>query len=302
MKPVSIQVQSVLYGNQKSALRRALESLANAIRLNRRTRGEVGDVTVCYGEAYKTNTFTDEEVAAWAKDFADAFTLRYVLFGENTGTAKGHNRLAKDCESDFLMIMNPDVIVCPRFFAGMLAPFFDETSAAGMTEARQTPVEHPKEYDKKTWETEWATTACAIFPTSVYREVGGFDEQTFFMYCDDLDFSWRVRLLGKKIYYRPDSVVFHAKTLSPKGGWQPTNAEVYYSAEAAILMAYKWSNNPLCKQLLHNFSHSSDETLRRAAKHFEDLREKGQLPAQIDPEHTVARFVDGYYTDHRFIL
>ena len=82
----------------------------------------------------------------------------------------------------------------------------------GMVEARQTPLEHAKEYNTKTGgETEWASTACTVFKTEVYNKINGFDAETFFLYCDDLDFSWRVRLAGYKIIYMPSAIVYHAK-------------------------------------------------------------------------------------------
>jgi hypothetical protein len=96
--------------------------------------------------------------------------------------------------------------------------------------------------------------------------------------------------------------VFHAKLLSGSGNWSPTKAEVYYSAEAAILMAYKWSNNKRTKMLLNNFSQSGDENLRKAAAHFEELKASGKLPEQLDKDHKVAKFVGDNFTEHRFTL
>ena len=108
--------------------------------------------------------------------------------------------------------------------------------------------------------------------------------------------------MGKKIYYCPDAVVFHAKTLSPTGAWQPTNAEIYYSAEAAILMAYKWSNDERVETLLSVFSKSGDPILCKAAEHFKQMKSLGKLCDQLDSEHTVARFVGDNFTEHRFLL
>ena len=119
---------------------------------------------------------------------------------------------------------------------------------SAMVEARQTPIEHQKEYDIKTLETQWATTACTVIRGDVFRKIGGFDADTFFLYCDDLDFSWRLRLAGYKIIYQPLAPAYHAKTVSAEGKWQPTQTEVYYSAEAAILMAHKWSNPERAKK------------------------------------------------------
>lgn len=298
----SIQIQSVLYKNEKTALLKALNSLSNAVRVNKSSDFKVGDVIVNYGDASPERVFSDEEIANLNNEFQGLISIKYTYFAENTGTAKGHNRLAKDCNCEYMLIMNPDVVVCPKFFEKMIAPFFDEAINTGLTEARQTPIEHPKEYDRNTLETPWAATACALFKTEVFNEINGFDEDTFFMYCDDLDFSWRIRLTGRKIIYLPDCVVFHAKTLSAGGTWAPTNAEIYYSAEAAILMAYKWSENARYKKLLKGFSSSGDENLVKAANHFYELKRNGKLPKQIDPKHKVARFIGDNYANHRFSL
>lgn len=298
----SLQIQGVLYGNEKDALMRTLLSLENAVQVNRRDSGELGEVTVIYGDASAQPLYSEQEIEAIRQRFEKTFLFRYRFFDENTGSAKGQNLLSEESDAEYLMIMNPDVIVSPGYFHTMFEPYLDERCNAGIVEARQTPIEHSKEYDRETLETEWATGACIIVPTALFRQVSGFDSDTFFMYCDDVDLSWRIRLTGKKIYYRPDAVVYHAKTLSATGAWQPTGAEVYYSAEAAILMAYKWSNNERWKELYRIFSTSGDETLRKAARHFKELKDSNRLPEQLDPTHKVARFVGNAYTDHRFTI
>ena len=121
------------------------------------------------------------------------------------------------------------------------------------------------------------------------------------MYCDDVDISWRVRLAGKKIYYCPDCPVYHAKRLSATANWVPTEAELYYSKEAALLMAYKWSNEKRFHKLYKMFVHG-DEYCQRVIAHFEEMKEKGELPAQLDREGRVAKFVGDNYTEHRFVF
>lgn len=46
-------------------------------------------------------------------------------------------------------------------------------------------------------------------------ETGLFDE-SFFMWCEDVDLSWRCQLLGWKCIYIPDAVIYHH--LSATGG------------------------------------------------------------------------------------
>ena len=297
----SIQIQSVLYHNEKEALLQALENIANAIRVDRRTDGALGAVTVCYGDASAQPLFTENEIEQIKAQFSDAFSLQYTFFHENTGTAKGHNRMGESCTSEFMLIMNPDVLVNPHFFAQMLAPF-EQDETVGLTEGRQTPIEHHKDYDPKTGETSWATTAAAIFPTKLFRQVGGFDADTFFMYCDDLDFSWLLRLAGYKIIYVPQAVVFHAKWLDENGGWMPTGAEIYYSAEAALLMAYKWSAPDRLKELMDSFSKMPNTPEKKALDAFLKRKEEGRLPQPLDPEHRVAEFTIYGYGMSRFIV
>ena len=231
---VTVQIQSVLFNNQKTALVRTLENLQNAMRVDEETNQCVRDAVLIWGDASSAALFSEEEITELNRKF-DRLSLRYEFFNENTGTAKGHNRMAKQGTSDYIMIMNPDIIVNPRIFAQLLQPFKDES--VGITEARQTPIEHHKEYDEDTGETSWASTACTMIKREAFDKVSGFDENTFFMYCDDLDFSWMVRLAGYKVIYVPSAVAFHDKRVSANAEWQPTNAERYYSAFAETLLS-----------------------------------------------------------------
>lgn len=50
--------------------------------------------------------------------------------------------------------------------------------------------------------------ASALYRTKDFRFVNGFDED-FFCYCEDVDLSFRLRLLGRKVLYVPSAVVAH---------------------------------------------------------------------------------------------
>ena len=224
----------------------------------------------------------------------------YKFFGENTGSARGHNILSEGCKSDYILIMNPDVKLSPHFFFYILEPF-KETNV-GMVEARQTPIEHQKQYDIVTLQTEWATTACAIIRKDLFERLNGFDSDSFFLYCDDVDFSWRLRLLGYVIIYQPLAPVYHPKKLDKQGKWIPTKAEIYYSAESSLLMAYKWSNGERLKYLIDVFANSNDEVLLSVVKSFNERKKNNRLPSPIDADHKIAKFVGDYYSENRFIL
>jgi len=301
MKKITVQIQSILYNNSIKDIERSLDSMVCAIELCQRNEQYNLVVQLFYGDSSSFPVLSDEKFLELSNKYSGFLKLNYLFFDSNTGTAKGHNILAKDCDSQYMLIMNPDVIFAPDVLSQLLSPF-QMNKQVGMVEARQTPIEHPKDYDKFTGETSWATTACVIFPKSIFDALNGFDSDSFFMYYDDLDFSWRCRMLGYKVIYQPSAIIFHSKNLSNEGAWMPTSAEQYYSAEASLIMAYKWSNPERLKIILDMFKASDDDTLNRAAKEFETRKEKKLLPLPLDPDHKIAEFVGDFYTKHRFIL
>ena len=58
-----------------------------------------------------------------------------------------------------------------------------------------------------------------------FEQVGGFDED-FFMYGEDLDICFRVKLLGKRNFYHPGTTVIHFKGESAKS--RPFRSFLYF--------------------------------------------------------------------------
>ncbi|MGD0102977.1 MAG: glycosyltransferase family 2 protein [Rhodopila sp.] len=292
-------VQSVLFDNDVTAVERALASLARATEIAVRS-GACGGVTVRYGDSSSMPRLSDAAFAELRTKFGNAVTLEYDYFDGNLGSARGHNRLASNTTADFVLVQNPDVVVSPRLIERLLSCF--ATAGVGMAEAKQIPIEHPKDYDTRTGETSWATTACAMIPVRLFRQIGGFDAESFFLYCDDVDFSWLVRLAGFHVIFQPGAAAFHDKRLSATGAWQSSAAERYYSAEAALFLAHKWSRADLVDKYLNRFRRSGNQDHVKAAGVFEKRRKEGRLPATVDPGHRIGQFVDLFYAKHRYWL
>ena len=102
-----------------------------------------------------------------------------------------------------------------------------------------------------------------------------------------MDVSWRIRLKGYKAIYRPTAVVFHDKRFSSKGLYIPTKAEIYYSLEARLLMAWKWSFPRLLDGLKEIYKKTEGEEYRLALESFEKRMRENRLPVRIDPKHKV---------------
>ena len=54
----------------------------------------------------------------------------------------------------------------------------------------------------------WATGACLMVRSSVYKELEGLDER-FFAHMEEIDLCWRMQLHGYKVTVVPDSLVYH---------------------------------------------------------------------------------------------
>jgi GT2 family glycosyltransferase len=297
--PKSIWVQSVLYNNDLESIDRALSSLARSAELAH-MEGIVNQTSVVLGDSSPSPCISEVDLKDLHNKFGHVIRIFYDFFNGNLGSAGGHNRLASENDSDFIVIRNPDTIVCPRMFEIMLATF--DSPNVGMVEAKQIPIEHPKAYDVNTGDTSWASTACAMIPSELFRELGGFDDKSFFLYCDDVDFSWRVRLLGYRVVFQPAAVLFHDKRLSTEGMWQPTSAERFYSAEAALIMAHKWSRPDLVEKILKDFSASTNTDVTAAKTSYLDRLKNGSLPVPLDQDNRIGSFILGNYGEHRFYL
>ncbi len=257
-------------------------------------------IELVLGDCSPEPVFTDMQIAAhreWLKP-QGIRRFDYTFFGANLGSAGGHNRLFQQLCTDFVLILNPDTVVAPNLLLELLKPF--QRPSVGIVEARQIPIEHAKDYDPITGETSWASGAGALVPSTVVQEIGGYDADSFFLYCDDVDFSWRVRLAGYKVIFQPSAVVFHDKRLSTAGKWQVGQAEEYYSAEAALFLAHKYSRNRLVKRIKSQLLAKGSELEKKAARAFQKRQLEKKLPPQIDPSHTVSQFIKGFYAPHRF--
>ena len=298
-EPCSIRIQSILFKNDRRHVDHALESTARAIELAFR-EGSIHTAEIAIGDCSPLPIFTPEMIAERERRHQDQGIRRieYQFFDANLGSAAGHNRLLGAAGTDLVMIQNPDVVVAPNLIIEMIAPL--RRPGVGQVEARQVPLEHPKDYDASTGETGWASTACSLIPRALLAQLDGFDARTFFLYCDDVDLSWRIRLTGHRVVFQPSAAVFHDKRLSPDGVWMAGAAEQYYSAEAALLLAHKYSRPDLVKTLLRDFDASGIDALARAAAEYRRRAETNQLPTPLDPDHRVGQFVDGVYTPHRW--
>jgi GT2 family glycosyltransferase len=156
----------------------------------------------------------------------------------NDGFARGINLLARQGRGEYVFLLNPDAEVAPDCLDRLIERAEADPGIA-ICEARQQPTEHPKAYDPATGETTWCSGAAALIRRTAFDEVGGFDDRIFFMYCEDVDLSWKLWLSGWKCVYVPEALVGH-DTSQPRPRWR-RRMENYYSFRNSLFLFHRFA-------------------------------------------------------------
>jgi hypothetical protein len=288
-----IKIQTVLYETPPAALDRLLGALAAS------ARDFGGDVMLHVGDCSSRPLIAPDTLESWRQGVGSQARVeaQYTWFGANLGFGKGHNRLWHAAPvADRLLILNPDAL--PAFhLLTRLTRLADGHADFGAVDARQAPIEHPKAFDPDTWETDWVSGACCLVDAAAFAAVGGFDE-LFFLYAEDVDLSWRLRAIGRRLYYCPETFVMHAKRLVD-GSPAISKAERYHGPLSLMLLRAKYGYDSLnARSLALLRSHPTPENARMLAD-YERLRQ--QLVPVENQQAAIARFAsDGGLLDQRW--
>ncbi|MEQ8735664.1 MAG: rhamnan synthesis F family protein [Rhodospirillaceae bacterium] len=156
----------------------------------------------------------------------------------NIGFGAAHNQLMEKAfkqGADIYIAANPDGAFHPDAISA-LVQMIENFDGRALVEAVQFPLEHPKTYDPYTFETSWVSGACLAIPRVAYEELGGFDE-VFFMYCEDVDYSWRARANGFALKVCPRALFLHEVS-----NRQQDNATLRMIYTSGVSLARKWGH------------------------------------------------------------
>lgn len=194
------------------------------------TNAEMAEIVVA------DNASTDGSVAFMQERFP---SIRLIVNDFNGGFATGYNLALKQIEVEYFVLLNSDIEVTPQWiepvielmdsdpniaacqpkilsyydkekfeYAGASGGFIDKY---GYPFCRGRVFQHLEEdhgqYDDAC-EVFWATGACMFVRADLYLQHGGLDD-SFFAHMEEIDFCWRMKNLGYKIYCCPQSKVYH---------------------------------------------------------------------------------------------
>lgn len=200
--------------------------------------------------------------------------VKCIANSENVGFAKANNQAIRLSQGEYVLLLNPDTLILTEdTFEKMLA-FMDAHSEAGgmgvrmidaagrfLKESKRgvpTPAVSfckafglsalfPKSKvfgryhlayldEHEIHQVDILSGACMLMRKSVLDETGLLDE-SFFMYGEDIDLSYRIVLAGYANYYYPEVTILHYKGESTKKG-SMNYIYVFYKAMAIFAKKY----------------------------------------------------------------
>ncbi len=184
--------------------------------------------------------------------------VRLVRSPRNLGFAGGANLGMGHAEGEFLVLLNTDAAVQPGWLERLVEAAQAERVAAvtakllfadrpgfvqnagvlllsdGSAGDRGSGEPDDGRYDRSE-EVFGACGASMLLRREALKDIGNFDE-SFFMYYEDTDWSWRARLRGWKIIYEPAAVAHHAHAAT-SGEW--SESFIFHADRNRLFMVLK---------------------------------------------------------------
>ena len=230
--PVSIAVTIVTY-DSAAFLARCLDAVAAQTHAPR--------------EVVVLDNRSRDDSAAIAR--AHGAVTKLIESPDNTGFAGGQNRAIAATAADWVLTLNPDVVLEPAFIATLaeraerpaplgtlcgkllrlgpdgapvVPPRIDSTGIV-FTRSFRHLDRGSEEPDDGRYATEepvfGATAAAGMYRRAMIEDVsveGEFFDEAFFAYREDADLAWRAQLLGWDCLYVPSALGYHVRRVLPE--------------------------------------------------------------------------------------
>jgi GT2 family glycosyltransferase len=179
--------------------------------------------------------------------------LGYFHFSEsNVGFCAAHNRLISSAESEYVLVLNPDIILSPSFLE-ILVRKINLDSKAGSATGKLLRWSNPgsplqgsgrnildstgiyltrnqRHLDRGSNEIDagqynrseyvfGASGAAALYRRAMLEDVrdgAEYFDESFFAYREDADLAWRAQWMGWRCIYVPEAIAFHERRVLPE--------------------------------------------------------------------------------------
>ncbi|MGE7020673.1 glycosyltransferase family 2 protein [Solibacillus cecembensis] len=167
--------------------------------------------------------------------------ITYIKNSNNTGFSGGHNQALKQSSSEYVLVLNPDIILDKDYIRNIiltisekedvglatgilyrnLASRIIDSTGINMKKNRRAVDRGSGEVDSGQYNDQTSvfgvSGAAAIYKREMINSItidGEFFDESFFAYKEDVDVSWRALIAGWTAYFVHDAVAQHDR------GWK----------------------------------------------------------------------------------
>ncbi len=244
------------------------------------------------------NASSDETVEIVRTQFPK---VKIIANAENLGFAEGCNKIAAQAESEFVLFLNPDSIaeqdeleksldeIVEKTDVGVLGvKLFDENGDLQRSSFRFPTVFNSmveklgfyrllSENQKRDYllgdffdhqssrEVDWLYGAFMLTRCEAFEKAGGIPED-YFLFAEDLDFCYRIKQAGYKVWYSAEAEIVHKGNQS--AGQMPSDWRVertLLSKYAFCFIHFGWFKTRLI-QLIDLFGNTTDTMIAKRGK------------------------------------
>ena len=153
------------------------------------------------------------------------------------GFGANHNAALEGATEAFVCVLNPDVELLGDAFAALVAvashnagdggftlSYPVQVDALGHVQGSERALPSPgalflrRALGRVETRVDWVNAACMVLPLAAWRQVRGFDE-SYHMYCEDVDLCLRLRLAGGRLVRAPVRVL-HVGERASNRNWR----------------------------------------------------------------------------------
>ncbi len=160
--------------------------------------------------------------------------VKIIELKKNYGFAEGNNKGIANSTGEYIALLNMDTVVDPNWLTELVTAI-QRSKKIGIVSSKiyyygdrekiyfggsscdkygKTAQIHANKYDKellikeKQTKTFYGCGASMMFKRELYYNIKLFDP-TYFMYWEDVDFSWKAWIFGYDVHYVPTSIIYH---------------------------------------------------------------------------------------------
>jgi GT2 family glycosyltransferase len=207
---------------------------------------------------------------------------RVIYNDSNVGFAAGQNQAIRASAGEWVMCLNPDVVLSPDFVSQLVAAGEAHRNAGSLcgkllrwdpaVESHKTNIidstgiyftRNMRHLDRGAEEQDngqydrvqyvfGASGAAAIFRREFIEAVsveGQFFDEEFFAFREDADLAWRAQVMGWKCLYTPAAVAWHVRRVTPERRADLPLVINWHSVKNRFLMRGKNASGWLCWRL-----------------------------------------------------